>query len=123
MMKLLCNWVLDMGSYQDIEVSTLLEMMASQPILLVDVRNDDEVARGIIPSAIHIPLAMLPVEYEPLIDHETIVFYCHSGIRSAHAAAFASEKGCKQTFNLAGGVLAWAKAGQPFVNKDEKGTK
>lgn len=106
-----------MSTYQDIDVNSLFEMMAHQPLLLVDVRNDDEVARGIIPNAVHIPLAMLPVQYEPLTKIETIVFYCHSGIRSAHAAAFASSKGCKQTFNLTGGVLAWAKAGHPFVAK------
>jgi rhodanese-related sulfurtransferase len=112
-----------MSTYQDIESKALFEMMAHQPLLLVDVRNDDEVARGIIPNAVHIPLAMLPVQYESLTKIETIVFYCHSGIRSAHAAAFLSSKGCKQVFNLAGGILAWAKAGHPFVAKDEEMTK
>ena len=108
-----------MSSYSEIEVKELVEMMAKQPLLLVDVRNDDEVARGIIPSAVHIPLAMLPVQYEPLTKVDSIVFYCHSGVRSAHAAAFAANKGCKHVYNLIGGVLAWGKAGQPFVPKDE----
>lgn len=108
-----------MSTYNEIDVKELLEMMATQPLLLVDVRNDDEVARGIIPNAVHIPLAMLPVQYEPLTKIESIVFYCHSGVRSAHAAAFASSKGCKSVYNLIGGVLAWGKAGKPFVPKDE----
>lgn len=108
-----------MSTYSEIEVKDLVEMMAAQPLLLVDVRNDDEVARGIIPGAIHIPLAMLPVQYETLTKVENIVFYCHSGVRSAHAAAFASSKGCKNVYNLIGGILAWSKAGQPFVAKDE----
>jgi len=112
-----------MSTYSQIEVKELFEMMANQPLLLVDVRNDDEVARGIIPSAVHIPLAMLPVEYEPLTKIENIVFYCHSGIRSAHAAAFASSKGCKNVYNLVGGVLAWGKAGHPFVAKDDRSKK
>jgi len=112
-----------MSTYSQIEVKELFEMMANQPLLLVDVRNDDEVARGIIPSAVHIPLAMLPVEYEPLTKVENIVFYCHSGIRSAHAAAFASSKGCKKVYNLVGGVLAWGKAGHPFVAKDDRSKK
>lgn len=112
-----------MSTYQEIEVKELFEMMANQPFLLVDVRNDDEVARGIIPSAVHIPLAMLPVQYEPLTKIENIVFYCHSGVRSAHAAAFVSSKGCKNVYNLIGGVLAWAKAGHLFVPKDEGNKK
>lgn len=109
-----------MSTYQDIEVSTLLEMMGQQPFLLVDVRNDDEVARGMIANAVHIPLAMLPVQYDALSNNETIVFYCHSGIRSAHAAAFASSQGCKNALNLAGGILAWANAKQAFVIKGAK---
>ena len=108
-----------MSVYNEIEANDLFNMMAIQPLLLVDVRNDDEVARGIISGAIHIPLAMLPVQYESLTKAENIVFYCHSGIRSAHAAAFAASKGCKNPYNLTGGVLAWAKAGQIFVAKDE----
>jgi rhodanese-related sulfurtransferase len=90
-------------------------MLTTQSLLLVDVRNDDEVARGVIQNAIHIPLAMLPVQYESLAKADNIVFYCHSGVRSAHAAAFAASKGCKHVYNLAGGVLAWARAGYPFT--------
>jgi rhodanese-related sulfurtransferase len=108
-----------MGTYSVIEVKDLIEMAASQPLLLVDVRNDDEVARGIISGAMHIPLAMLPLQYQslPKVDH--IVFYCHSGVRSAHAAAFAAGEGCKHAYSLVGGILAWGKAGHLLVQKDE----
>lgn len=108
-----------MSTFSEIQASDLFKAMATQPMLLVDVRNDDEVARGIIEGAIHIPLALLPLKYEPLTKVENIVFYCHSGARSSHAAAFASSKGCKNVYNLVGGVLAWAKAGHTFVTKDE----
>ncbi len=107
-----------MSAYSEIEAGDLLSMMAAQPLLLVDVRNDDEVARGVIAGAVHIPLAMLPAQYEPLTKVDTVVFYCHSGIRSAHAAQFASSKGCKNVYNLVGGVLAWGRAGLPLVAKD-----
>ena len=108
-----------MSTYSEIQAKELFDMLASQSFLLVDVRNDDEVARGIIPKAVHIPLAMLPVQYELLTKADNIVFYCHSGIRSAHATAFAASKGCKNPYNLTGGVLAWAKAGHIFVAKDD----
>jgi rhodanese-related sulfurtransferase len=45
------------------------------------------------------------------------VFYCHSGIRSAQAAAFIVSKGRGNVYNLRGGVLAWGKAGFPFVSQ------
>lgn len=107
-----------MSAYSEIEAGDLLSMIAAQPLLLVDVRNDDEVARGVIAGAVHIPLAMLPAQYEALNKVDTIVFYCHSGIRSAHAAQFAASKGCKNAYNLVGGVLAWSRAGLPLVAKD-----
>jgi rhodanese-related sulfurtransferase len=107
-----------MSTYSEIDVNDLVEIMATKPLLLIDVRNDDEVARGIIPGAIHIPLAMLPVQYDALSKVENIVFYCHSGVRSAHAAAFAASKGSNHVAHLIGGVLAWAKAGKAFAAKD-----
>lgn len=97
-----------MSAYSEIQPHDLVAMMTSRSLLLVDVRNDDEVARGVIHGVAHIPLAMLPIQYESLTKVENIVFYCHSGVRSAHAAAFAASKGCKNVYNLAGGILAWA---------------
>lgn len=107
-----------MNTYQQIEPNDLVTMLASGTVLLVDVRNDDEVARGIIKGAIHIPLALLPLQCDSLNKAENIVFYCHSGVRSAHAAAFAASKGYKNLYNLAGGILAWARAGYPFVTRN-----
>ena len=100
-----------MKSYLDIEASELASLIDSPKVLLVDVRNDEEVARGMIPGAIHIQLSMLPLQYEKLLKAETVIFYCHSGVRSAHAADFAVSKGVSNVYNLTGGVLAWIKSG------------
>lgn len=100
-----------MKSYLEIEAADLFNMITKPNVLLVDVRNDDEIARGRIPGAIHIQLSMLPLQYEKLTKANTVVFYCHSGIRSAHAADFAVNKGVNNVHNLVGGVVAWSKAG------------
>lgn len=106
-----------MSSFQNIEATALFNLITQPKVLLVDVRNDDEVMRGIIPNAIHIPLSMLPVSYEKLENADKVVFYCHSGVRSALAADFAVSKGIEHVYNLTGGVIAWARAGYDFVNK------
>lgn len=106
-----------MQSYSEIEASDLVELITKPKTLLVDVRNHDEVARGIIDGAIHIQLSMLPLQYKKLMGANTVVFYCHSGARSAHAADFAVSKGIKNVFNLTGGVIAWGKAGYTFSKK------
>jgi rhodanese-related sulfurtransferase len=100
-----------MNSHINIEASELFNLINLPKVLLVDVRNPEEVARGMIPGAVHIQLSMLPLQYEKLMNANTVVFYCHSGIRSAHAADFAMSKGINNVHNLAGGILAWTKAG------------
>lgn len=106
-----------MIGYKEIEASDLQSMLNSSKVQLVDVRNDDEVARGIIAGASHIPLALLPLKYESLSGDDALVFYCHSGMRSAQAAAFIVNKGRNNVYNLRGGVIAWGKAGLPFGQK------
>ena len=106
-----------MSNFQTIEATELFNLITQPKALVIDVRNDDEVMRGRIPNAIHIPLSMLPVSYEKLENAEKVIFYCHSGVRSALAADFAVSKGIEHVYNLTGGVIAWAKAGYDFVNK------
>jgi rhodanese-related sulfurtransferase len=106
-----------MKSYSEIEVSELLGIITQSKVLLVDVRNDDEVERGVIAGAMHIQLSMLPLQYEKLTKASTVIFYCHSGIRSAHAADFAAAKGISGVHNLIGGVVAWTKAGHSLIPK------
>jgi rhodanese-related sulfurtransferase len=106
-----------MKSYTEIEAKDLFDHVLKPKVLLVDVRNDDEVARGIIPGAMHIQLSMLPVQYEKLLNANSVVFYCHSGVRSAHAADFAVSKGVKDVFNLIGGVVAWCNTGYLLTQK------
>ena len=106
-----------MKSYSEIEAAHLFDLITKPRVLLVDVRNDDEVARGVIPGAMHIQLPMLPMQYEKLMNANTVVFYCHSGVRSAHAADFAVNKGLKDVFHLIGGVVAWGGAGYELSKK------
>lgn len=107
-----------MTSYKDIDPADLLSLMSIHKVLLVDVRNADEVAKsGIIAGAEHIPLHLIPVKLGELSNEQPLVFYCHSGMRSAQACAFMSNKGRNNIFNLQGGILAWGKAGFSFEQK------
>jgi len=105
--------------FEEINVTELREHLKIEKTVLVDVRNKDEIILGMIESAIHIPLANLPNEYENLLAANQIIFYCHSGIRSAHAAAFLKEQEpSKHTYNLVGGIVAWRQAGFKLMVKD-----
>lgn len=106
-----------MTGYIEIDAAELFKLMAGNDILLVDVRTDDEAARGIIQGARHIPLHLIPLKTDDLDGEQPLVFYCHSGMRSAQSAAFMASKGRKNIYNLQGGILAWGKSGYPFVPK------
>jgi rhodanese-related sulfurtransferase len=100
-----------MMKYQDIEASELNSLLETQKIYLIDVRNDDEVARGVIPGAIYITLSSIPSVNFSQLENQTVVFYCHAGVRSAQAAGFVADQIEATIYNLRGGILAWANAG------------
>ena len=105
-------------TFREIDATELNSMLGNAAVILIDVRNDDEVARGIIPGARHIPLTLLPDVAREFVDGEApLVFYCHSGMRSAQACMLLCQASRNNVFNLRGGILGWGKAGLPFVTK------
>ena len=97
--------------FEAIDPEQLLTLRAQSDIVLVDVRTDAEVARGVIPGARHIPLFALPQRAGELDSAATIVIYCQSGGRSAQACMYLAREGYSHLYNLSGGILAWARAG------------
>lgn len=72
--------------------------------LLLDVRDDDERARGHL-GGLHIPLMALPPRLAELQTGQDIVAYCKSGMRSAKAALYLrSVLPGVQVFSLEGGI-------------------
>lgn len=90
--------------------------------ILVDIRDDDEVASGMVPSAIHIPMDELLADPSRLPTPDTadtpassdaaparphgIALYCRSGVRSAKTAAQLRSHGIAVT-SVNGGYLAY----------------
>ena len=105
-----------MESFSNIDPTRVQELQSQEGAVLVDVRTDQEVGRGIIPGARHIPLHLLPQRLAELGGAHVLVFYCQSGARSAQACALVSASGDREVYNLAGGILAWAGRGLPLAN-------
>lgn len=105
-----------MPSHTEISAAELHAMMQGKSrLLLIDVRTIDEIAKGMIPGAIHIPLSQLELRARELDSDEPLVFYCHSGIRSAQASSFLAHQGRGNVFNLRGGILAWNRSDYPLT--------
>lgn len=106
-----------MSIFQQIDSTTLYTLMSSDRIDLVDVRSDEETTRGMIPGALHIPLHLLPLRANELEGDNPLIFYCHSGMRSAQACSFMAQQGRDHLFNLRGGVIGWGAAGYTLEPK------
>jgi len=100
-----------MFSVKEVDAAGLQAMQAQGRIILIDVRTDAEVARGVIEGTQHMPLHMLPLRADEISDAIPTVFYCQSGARSGQACAFMAAKGHDNVYNLQGGILAWVRSG------------
>jgi rhodanese-related sulfurtransferase len=76
---------------------------------LIDVREPDEVAEGMIAGAKHIPLGELPERYKEIADNGEIIFVCRSGNRSGRACEYMQSLGYSGLKNMTGGMLAYGK--------------
>ncbi|MEQ8280402.1 MAG: molybdopterin-synthase adenylyltransferase MoeB [Deltaproteobacteria bacterium] len=101
------------------EVRTRLE--ANPNVVLVDVREADEVATGIIAGAKHIPRGFLELRIENVErnrDAEMVV-YCAGGTRSALAVRSLEELGYTNVTSMKGGFNGWKNAGFPWKVEEQ----
>lgn len=103
----------------DVQVASRLtakafdERVAELPDLqIVDVRNPGEVAAGIIPNAISIPVGQLPSRLDELDAAKPTVVYCAGGYRSSVAASLLRRNGFADVSDILGGFGAWEDAHQ-----------
>jgi rhodanese-related sulfurtransferase len=90
-------------------------------VLLVDVRDANELANGVIPGAVHASRGMLEFYADPASPYHKpeldpncrVILHCASGGRSALAAAALRQLGYTDVAHLDGGFKAWLAAGKP----------
>ena len=98
-----------MNTIPQITAPELKSLLAAQDnILLLDVREEDEVALCALPDHVHIPMNLIPLRHNELPDDRLIVVYCHHGVRSLHVAMYLADAGFEHVINLKGGINAWA---------------
>ena len=80
---------------------------------VIDVREPDEHAQGMIPGTVYIPRGFLELRIEASVpDRATpVIVYCAGGTRSLLAARSLGELGYNNVRSLAGGFTAWKRAG------------
>ncbi|MFA5943097.1 MAG: rhodanese-like domain-containing protein [Candidatus Thermoplasmatota archaeon] len=98
----------------DITPQKANDLHATGDAVILDVREEDEVAYARIPGSVHIPLFELQTRIRELPKDRLVVCQCASGGRSMGATATLLRHGLKAA-NLTGGIMAWARSGLPVA--------
>jgi rhodanese-related sulfurtransferase len=97
---------------REIDVDRLEELMAEGAVV-VDVREPMEFAQAHVPGATLIPMGRLTERLDELDRAAPVLLICRSGHRSAVMCEVLAGHGF-DAINVAGGTLAWIRAGKPY---------
>jgi rhodanese-related sulfurtransferase len=90
-------------------------MDAGEQFVLIDVREDDEWAKGHLPGAVHLGKGIIERDVEQRVpDTRTkLILYCGGGFRSALASDSLQKMGYTNVESMDGGWKGWLDAGLP----------
>lgn len=96
-------------SYQQISQETAKEMMDSQEVIILDVREQEEYDSGHIPGAVLLPVGTIDEDSAAQVIPDkdaTLLVYCRSGNRSKTASAALAALGYTNIYEF-GGINTW----------------
>lgn len=107
---------------EEIETAALIAMVDDPDVVIVDIRDPRERARGHIPGSVHAPRGMVEFWVDPDSPYfkpvfgqdKKYVFHCASGWRSALTVAQLQDMGFAAA-HLREGFSTWAAQGGPVV--------
>jgi rhodanese-related sulfurtransferase len=99
----------------EISVHDLRARRAAGDVVVLDVREPQELAVAALDDVVHIPMGQIPGRVAELPRDRDIVVLCHMGVRSERVTAFLRASGFERAVNLAGGIDAWSREIDPAV--------
>ncbi|NDJ84417.1 MAG: rhodanese-like domain-containing protein [Chloroflexi bacterium] len=103
------------GGVKEISPEKYHQAYETQEHILLDVRNPSEFTAEHIDGAVNIPLNKLQKKLKTLPQDRPIICVSRSGDRGREATDLLHHAGYNAA-NLAGGILAWRKAGERLVH-------
>ena len=100
---------MEQNSYQQITQDVAKEMMDTQEVLILDVREQHEYDSGHIPGAVLLPVGTITKDTaaDMIDDLDTVVLvYCRSGNRSKTASQTLVDLGYTNIYEF-GGINTW----------------
>jgi molybdopterin/thiamine biosynthesis adenylyltransferase/rhodanese-related sulfurtransferase len=97
----------------EIDPSEVKELL-QEGAVIVDVREAEELASGLLPGAKHVPRSYLETRIEGIVADRSahVILYCASGNRSAYGARTLREDlGYEHVQSMKGGIALWKDRG------------
>ncbi len=98
---------------KEVDPSEVVQLLG-EGVVVVDVRETEELAAGILPGAVHIPRGFLELRIEGVVPDRSqpVIIYCAGGVRSALGAhTLMSELGYEDASSMVGGFTLWKDRG------------
>jgi rhodanese-related sulfurtransferase len=83
--------------------------------VLLDVREDDEVALASIDGALHVPMSEVPSRLAEIPQDSPVAVLCHVGARSLMVARYLAGNGYPTVYNVTGGIDRYAAVVDPSI--------
>ena len=101
---------------QEVDTQTASEKIASNQVVVLDVREPDEFEQGALKNVVHIPRGHLEAQVESKIvdKNSPVIVYCAGGVRSAFAAKTLQDLGYANVLSMAGGFGKWKDEGREW---------
>jgi sulfur-carrier protein adenylyltransferase/sulfurtransferase len=97
----------------EIDPSEVKELL-QEGAVIVDVRETEELASGLLPGAKHVPRSYLETRIEGIVSDRSahVILYCASGNRSAYGArTLREDMGYEHVQSMKGGIALWKDRG------------
>jgi rhodanese-related sulfurtransferase len=106
----------DLQANIEIAPREVQELLArGEKVFFVDVREQWEYDTSRIEGSTLIPLREIPASLARFEEADSVVLFCHHGMRSLDAAAWLRSQGVEGARSMSGGIERWAVEVDPRV--------
>ncbi|MDB5985292.1 MAG: sulfurtransferase [Nevskia sp.] len=100
---------------RNLSPAELKSLLDDRSVVLLDVRQAEELEIAQLAGAVHIPLNELPARFAELNPEQPIAVLCHHGVRSEMAGRLLERNGFASVAHLSGGIDAWSQEIDPAL--------
>ena len=99
---------------RDISSIEAKNLLARNKPFLLDVRTPQEFSQARLSGAVLIPIGEFQRRINEVPKNKPILVYCAVGSRSKPVADFLTQRGYKEVYHMADGIVGWYRNGFPI---------